>query len=88
MRFNQTDMLYKEKRKKKTYKWRRKNLLLNINLVLLNAFRQDIQDMKLQKFQVESVLGNLQGGNYEFKRVVWMDTEKYLKKDYFMNIDF
>ena len=28
MRFNHTDMLYKENGKKNTYKWMRKNLLL------------------------------------------------------------
>ena len=27
-----------------------------------------IKEMKLRKFQVEIILGHLQGGNYEFKK--------------------
>ena len=65
----------------------RKNLLLNINLGLPKRFDK-IFKMKLRKFQVESVLGHLQGGNYEFKIAVWTNTEKYSKKDYVMKHKF
>ena len=40
--------------------------------------------MKLQTFQVESILGHLQGGKYGFKIMVWTNTEK----DYIMEGNF
>ena len=64
MRFNQTDMLYKENGKKNIGKWMRKNLLISSTHVFVTWI---IEDMKLGKFQVESVFCHLQGGNYEFK---------------------
>ena len=27
--------------------------------------------MKLHKFQIQAIVGHLQGGNYEFKIIVW-----------------
>ena len=44
--------------------------------------------MKSWKFQLESVLGHLQGENNEFKVAVWMNTEKYSKKITSWNINF
>ena len=42
----------------------------------------------LWKFLVESVLGHLQGGNYEFKIAVWTNTEKYSKKITLWKVNF
>ena len=60
-----------------------KNLLLNISLGPPTRFdeiwNEIIYDKKLRKFLVESILGHFQSGNYEFRRMVWTNTEKYSK---------
>ena len=49
--------------------------MLNVLRRVSTNMNEIILDKKLRKFQVESILGHLQGGNYEFK--LWF--EQYRK---------
>ena len=62
MRFNLTDMLYKENGKKNTYRWMRKDLLISST----DAFQQHYLRYEISKISSRKCFCHIQGENYEF----------------------
>ena len=55
------------KRNENTYKWTRKDLLVNSTLISsTDVFRQDCVRYEITKFSSRKCFCHLQGGNYEF----------------------